>query len=135
MLARCRVASMEQNDHFMERFFKVWWTKIICNIREKRVVGTKGNDSVSILSRSPCFLASNCFGCLDKENTRATSQGLLLLGFSSAGLQRRCNGIGSITLCRFLQGSLKGMATKMANNLISLCNKDLLRRLLRELGA
>jgi hypothetical protein len=30
---------------------------------------------------------------------------------------------------------LRGMVTKMANDLISLCNKDLLGRLLRELGA
>ncbi len=90
---------------------------------------------MSILSRSPCFLASIFFGCLDKENARATSQGSLLLRFSSAGLQRRCNGIGSITFGGFFQGSLEGMATKMANDLISLCNKDLLGRLLRELGA
>lgn len=90
---------------------------------------------MSILSRSPCFLASKFFGCLDKENARATSQGSLLLKFSSAGLQRRCNGIGSITFGGFFQGSLKGMATKMANDLISLCNKELLGRLLRELGA
>jgi hypothetical protein len=51
------------------------------------------------------------------------------------GLQRKCNGIGSITFGGFFQRSLRGMATKMANDLISLCNKDLLGRLLRELGA
>ncbi len=90
---------------------------------------------MSILSRSPCFLASNFFGCLDTKNARATSQGSLLFRFSSVGLQRKCNGIGSITFGGFFQRSLRGMATKMANDLISLCNKDLLGRLLRELGA
>jgi hypothetical protein len=77
---------------------------------EDGVLGTGGGDSVSILSRSLCFLASNFFGCLDKENAGAASQGSLLLGFSGADLQRRCNGDGSITLGGFSQGSLRGMA-------------------------
>lgn len=66
---------------------------------------------MSILSRSLCFLASNVFGCLDKENAGAASQGSLFLGFSGAAdLQRRCNGDGSITLGGFFQGSLRGTA-------------------------
>ncbi len=63
---------------------------------------------MSILSRSPCFLASIFFGCLDKENTKVASQGSLFLGFFNVNLQRRYNGDGSITLGIFFQGSLKG---------------------------
>jgi len=74
------------------------------------VAGTGGGDSASILSRLSCFLASNFSRCLDKENTGATSQGSLLSGFSSADLQRRCNGDGSIALGGFFQGSLRGTA-------------------------
>jgi len=44
------------------------------------------------------------------KNAGAASQGSLLSGFSSADLQRRCNGDGSIALGRFFQGSLRGMA-------------------------
>jgi len=73
-------------------------------------VSTGGGDSVFILSKLPCSLTSNFSRCLDKENAGVASQGSLLLGFSSADLQRRCNGDGSIILGGFFQGSLRGMA-------------------------
>ncbi|CAK9220714.1 unnamed protein product [Sphagnum troendelagicum] len=101
---------MELSGRFMERSLKGLMNQNNLQHRGAGVASTGGTDSASVLSRLPCFLSSNFSRCLDKENAGAASQGSLLSGFSSADLQRRCNGDGSIALGRFFQGSLRRMA-------------------------